>query len=173
MLSGIGLSLVALAFGGSPRMLMVRENLFTVPIGLAFLASLCLKKPLIYYAASATLARGGPDQLAAFQAAWERPAVVQSLRVISLVWGLGLVAQGLLLGWMAWTWPIRTYLWASPVIGYGIFAVLGLWTWRYRRVRQRQAAARQTSSLNGITAANPCPTSPAAVVPAQHQAPGH
>ncbi len=139
VLAGIVLSLAALAFGGSPRMLMVRENLFTIPIGIAFLVSLGLKKPLIYYAAAATLARGGPEQLAEFEAAWKNPAVLQSLRVISLVWGVGLVAQGLVLGWMAWTWPIPTYLWASPIIGYGIFALLGAWTWQYRR-RRRQLA---------------------------------
>jgi hypothetical protein len=142
VLAGIALSLVALAFGGSPRMLMVRENLFTIPIGLAFLFSLGLKKPLIYYAAAATMARSSPEQLAAFEAAWQRPIVTRSLRVISLVWGVGLVAQGLLLGWMAWTWPIPTFLWASPVIGYGILAILGLWTWYYRRGRQRWAATQ-------------------------------
>ena len=140
VLSGIALSLVALAFGGSPRMLMVRENLFTIPIGLAFLVSLGLKKPLIYHAAAAVFARNNPEQRAAFEASWQRPLVVQSLRVISLVWGLGLIAQGLLLGWMAWTWPIPTYLWASPIIGYGMFAALGVWTWYFRRGRQRQAA---------------------------------
>jgi hypothetical protein len=43
---------------------------------------------------------------------------------------------------MAWTWPIPTYLWASPIIGYGMFAVLGVWTWYFRRGRQRQAALR-------------------------------
>ena len=38
-------------------MLMVRDNLFTAPIGLAFLASAWLKRPLIYYMAGAVLAR--------------------------------------------------------------------------------------------------------------------
>jgi hypothetical protein len=98
VLGGIALSLAALAFGGSPRMLMVRENLFTIPIGLLFLSSLGMKKPMIYYAAHATLARSGPEQQAAFEAAWQRPQVIHTLRVISVVWGLGLVGQGLLLG---------------------------------------------------------------------------
>ena len=141
VLAGIALSLAALAFGGSPRMLMVRENLFTIPIGIAFLVSLGLKKPLIYYAASATMARSSPEQHTAFQEAWQRPQVMHGMRVISLVWGLGLIVQGLLLGWMAWTWPIPTFLWSSPIVGYGIFAVLGVWTWDYRRRRQARAPA--------------------------------
>ncbi len=139
VLAGIALSLAALAFGGSPRMLMVRENLFTVPIGLLFLVSLGMRKPLIYYAASATMARSSPEQHAIFEAAWQRPEVLHGLRVLSLVWGAGLIAQGLLLGWMAWTWPIPTYLWASPIIGYGIIAGLGVWTWYYRTGMRRAA----------------------------------
>jgi hypothetical protein len=141
VLAGIGLSLAALLFGGSPRMLMVRENLFTAPIGLLFLASLIMKKPLIYYAAHATLSRQAPDAAARFEAAWQRPSVMHGLRVMSLVWGLGLVIQGVLLGWMAWTWPVERFLILSPIIGYGILAALGLWTWRYRRQMIRREAA--------------------------------
>jgi hypothetical protein len=141
VLGGIALSLAALAFGGSPRMLMVRENLFTAPIGLLFLGSLMLKKPLIYYAARATLARQDPAHAAQFEAAFQRPQVLRGLRVMSLVWGVGLTAQGLLLGWMAWTWPVERFIVLSPIIGYGIVALLALWTWRYRAAMMRRGAA--------------------------------
>jgi hypothetical protein len=138
VIAGILLSLAAVGFGGSPRMLMVRENIFSVPIGLAFLVSLLLKRPLIYYLANAVMGRNSPETQAQFQANWERPHVLRALRIMSLVWGAGLVAQGLLLGWMAWTWPIGTYLLVSPVIGYGAVAAMGFWTWRYQhRLRQR------------------------------------
>jgi hypothetical protein len=144
VLGGIALSLVALLFGGSPRMLMVRENLFTIPIGLLFLVSLLMKKPLIYYAARATFARQDPAHVAGFEEAWQRPSVLHGLRVMSLVWGVGLTLQGLLLGWMAWTWPVERFLVLSPVIGYGILAILGVWTWRYRARMIGRETAGQT-----------------------------
>ena len=75
---------------------------------------------------------------ARFEAAWERPAVLHGLRVMSLVWGLGLVAQGVLLGWMAWTWPVERFLILSPIIGYGMLGLLGLWTWYYRGIMIRR-----------------------------------
>jgi hypothetical protein len=141
ILGGILLSLLAVALGGSPRMLMVRDNLFTVPIGLAFLGSVWLKRPLIYYVAGAILARNSPEDRANFELAWRRPHVLRGLRVMSLVWGLGLTAQGMLLGWMAWTWPIGPYLLVSPVIGYGAMVVMGGWSWWYqnglRRISER------------------------------------
>ncbi|MEJ0046197.1 MAG: VC0807 family protein [Rhodospirillales bacterium] len=53
VLAGIALSLLAVGLGGSPRMLMVRENFLSVPIGLIFLASAATRRPVIYYLASA------------------------------------------------------------------------------------------------------------------------
>jgi len=152
VIAGILLSLAAVGFGGSPRMLLVRENIFSVPIGLAFLLSLGLKRPLIYYLANATMARSSPEAQAQFQANWERPHVLRALRVMSLVWGAGLVAQGLLLGWMAWTWPIGTYLLVSPVIGYGAIAAMGFWTWRYRTgLRRRGEQMAQPATARDST----------------------
>jgi hypothetical protein len=142
VITGIALSLAALVFGGSPRMLLVRENLFTAPLGLLFLLSLAMKRPLIYYAARAVMTRNAPSEhQARFEAAWQTPPVLRGLRIMSLVWGCGLIFQGLLLGWMAWTWPTERYLILSPIIGYGIFAVLGVWSWQYRKVLGRRAAA--------------------------------
>jgi hypothetical protein len=153
VLAGIVLSVAAIFLGGSPRMLLVRENIFSVPIGLAFLGSLGMKRPLIYYLANATMARNSPAAQAQFAANWQRPHVLRALRIMSLVWGIGLVSQGLFLGWAAWTWPIPTYLLVSPVIGYGAVAVMGIWTWRYqvglRRRGEALARAQAAASLPG------------------------
>ncbi len=139
VLGSILLSLVALAFGGSPRLLMVRENLFSLPIGAAFLVSTCMARPLIYYMARATFARESPAHLAMFEQAWRRPQVLRALRIMSAVWGGGLIFQGVLLGWMAWTWPVERYLLISPIVGYGIIGALALWTYAYRRKLRRAA----------------------------------
>lgn len=139
VLGAILLSLLALLMGGSPRLLMVRENLFSIPIGLAFLISAATARPAIYYLAVATLQRQSAENRARFEAVWQRPHVLRGLRVMSIVWGAGLVAQGLLLGWMAWTWPIERYLLLSPIIGYGMIAVLLIWTFRYRSTLRRRS----------------------------------
>jgi hypothetical protein len=143
VLGGIALSLLAMGLGGSPRMLLVRENIFSVPIGLAFLLSLGLRRPLIYYLATATMARNSGERLAEFEANWQRPHVLRGLRIMSLVWGLGLVAQGVFLSWAAWTWPIATYLLVSPAIGYGAIGAMALWNWRYVQELRRTSEAMQ------------------------------
>jgi hypothetical protein len=142
VLGGIVLSLAAIGLGGSPRMLMVRENLFSVPIGAAFLISAAARRPLIYYIAGAIFARDSAERRAQFESAWQWPHVVRALRVMSVVWGVGLIGQGALLGWMAWTWPIGRYLLVSPVIGYGAIALLAAWTyWYQQRLRAHRPAA--------------------------------
>ena len=138
VLAGIALSLLAVGLGRSARMLMVRENLFSVPIGLIFLVSAATRRPLIYYLAGAVFARNSPERRAAFEANWQRPLVLRTLRIMSSVWGLGLIAQGAVLAWMALTWPIGRFLILSPIIGYGTVAALGLWTYLYQQsVRRR------------------------------------
>jgi hypothetical protein len=138
VLAGIALSLLAVGFGGSPRMLMVRENLFSIPIGLIFLVSAATRRPLIYYLAGAIFTRNSPERRASFEARWQLPHVLRGLRIMSGVWGLGLVAQGALLGWMALTWPIGRFLIVSPIIGYGTVGALGLWTYIYQQAMRRR-----------------------------------
>jgi multisubunit Na+/H+ antiporter MnhC subunit len=143
VLGSIVLSLLALLMGGSPRLLMVRENLFSIPIGMAFLISAVTPRPAIYYLAAATFQRQSAENRARFEAVWQLPHVLRGLRVMSIVWGVGLVAQGLVLGWMAWTWPIERYLILSPIIGYGMIAVLLIWTFRYRLALQSRRKREQ------------------------------
>ncbi len=47
ILAGIGLSLFALLFGGSPKLLLVRESLISGLVGIAFLMSAPFSRPLV------------------------------------------------------------------------------------------------------------------------------
>ena len=47
LVRGIGLSLVAIAFGGSPKLLLFRESLITGLIGLVMIGSAVVRRPLM------------------------------------------------------------------------------------------------------------------------------
>jgi hypothetical protein len=140
VLIGIALSIGAMALGGSPRMLLLRESLVSGAIGVAFLFSLLMPRPLIFYLARATIARetaGGAERL---NALWhENPSFAASMRIMTAVWGAGLTCETTLRAWMALTWPIERFLVISPVIGYGIYGALFAWTLWYRKTLQRRA----------------------------------
>ncbi|MEA3088141.1 MAG: hypothetical protein QOC89_5838 [Paraburkholderia sp.] len=143
VVAGIVLSVAAMALGGSPRMLLLRESLVSGAVGVVFLLSLPMRRPLIFYLARATVARemeGGAER---FEALWrERPALVSAMRLMTLVWGLGLTGETALRAWMALTWPIEHFLVASPFIGYGIYGALTLWTLWYRKTMRSRVAVR-------------------------------
>jgi hypothetical protein len=138
VLLGIALSLIAMALGGSPRVLLMRECLVSGGIGVVFLASLLARRPLVYYLARATVARESADGVARFEQLWnERREVASAIRMMTAVWGIGLTADAALRIWLAATWPIERFLVVSPVIGYGMIGVLFAWTFWYRKRMQR------------------------------------
>jgi hypothetical protein len=143
VVAGIVLSVAAMAFGGSPRMLLLRESLVSGAVGVVFLLSLPMRRPLIFYLARATVAREMAGGAAHFEALWrERPALASSMRLMTLVWGIGLTGETALRAWMALTWPIERFLVVSPFIGYGIYGGLALWTLWYRKTLTNRANAQ-------------------------------
>ena len=142
VVAGILLSVAAMALGGSPRMLLLRESLVSGAIGVAFLLSLPMRRPLIFYLARASVAREMEGGAARFEALWqERPGLPTTLRLMTLVWGVGLTAETALRAWMALTWPIERFLVVSPFIGYGIYGGLMLWTLWYRKSMRKRSEA--------------------------------
>ncbi|APA85149.1 hypothetical protein BJG93_06930 [Paraburkholderia sprentiae WSM5005] len=151
VVAGIVLSVAAMALGGSPRMLLLRESLVSGAIGVGFLLSLPMRRPLIFYLARATVAREMEGGAAHFEALWrERPGLPTAMRTMTLVWGVGLSAETALRAWMALTWPIERFLVVSPFIGYGIYAGLALWTLWYRKtMRSRVDAIERAGGIAG------------------------
>jgi hypothetical protein len=151
VLLGIVLSIGAMALGGSPRMLLLRESLVSGAVGVAFLLSLPMRRPLIFYLARATVARevaGGAERIDALWA--QSPAFATSMRMMTAVWGVGLTSETALRSWMAWTWPVERFLVVSPFIGYGIYGALLVWTlWHRKSLRNRTDSDTQTGSMPG------------------------
>jgi hypothetical protein len=149
VVAGIVLSIAAMALGGSPRMLLLRESLVSGAVGVVFLLSLPMRRPLIFFLARATVAREMEGGAARFEALWrERPALVSAMRLMTLVWGIGLTGETALRAWMALTWPIERFLVVSPLIGYGIYGALTLWTLWYRKtLRNRGEAHAQPDGI--------------------------
>jgi hypothetical protein len=102
--------------------------MITGAIGLMFLGSFAMRRPMLFYLARATMARNTEAGAAAFEALWLNPEIPRLFRRLTLIWGLGLVAQTALLCTLATIWPIPRYLLLAPLITYGTFALLMLWS---------------------------------------------
>nr|WP_298281546.1 VC0807 family protein [Acidocella sp.] len=139
VVASIVLTVGATALGGSARMIQVRDALVTGSVGLLFLLSLPLKRPLIFYLARAAMARRTEGGERAYEAIWDQPGVPEAFMFLTWLWGLGLMAQTALLCGLAYVWPIGRYLLLSPVISWAAFGLLFLASFRYMA---RHPAAR-------------------------------
>lgn len=140
-MAGIALSLLAFVGGGSPRLLQLREKMVTLLIGLAFLGSAAIGKPLIWPLARATMARQSKEAADALEAKRDDAMVRHTIMVMTLVWGFGLLADVALSIPLIFALSIPAYLIAGPILVYGTIGGLTLWTALYRHRRERYANA--------------------------------
>ena len=98
VLAGIALSLLAFIGGGGAKFLQLREKLVTAVIGAVFLGSALIGKPLIYQLARAGLQRRNPAELQSFEAMRDNVHFRRVMMVMTVVWGLGLMADAVLKG---------------------------------------------------------------------------
>jgi len=142
VLAGIALSLLAFFGGGSAKFLQLREKLVTVTIGLVFLGSAAIGRPLIYQLARATIMRRTPHELADFEAMRENVHFRRVMMRMTLVWGFGLLIEAGVAAALVMTLSIHNYLIVAPIVGYGTMGGLSLWTWWYARESRRRGQAR-------------------------------
>jgi hypothetical protein len=138
VVASILFTLAATAMGGSARLIQIRDAMVTGAIGLIFLFSLPMRRPIIFYLARATMARNTEEGAAAYEAVWNQPGVPAVFRLLTLVWGAGLVGQTACLCALATIWPISRYLFFAPMISAAIFGLLMLWSLGY--IARRPAA---------------------------------
>ncbi len=93
-LTGIVLSIVAFIGGGGVRFLQLRERLVTAMIGMVFLGSALIGKPLIYQLAKARLRRGGAAaQLGVLKSLEDGPQFRRVMMTATVAWGVALVGE--------------------------------------------------------------------------------
>lgn len=138
VLLGIGASAVALLAGGSPRLLLMRESLFTGVFGLACVGSLLLPRPMMFYFGRHFIGGGDATRRRRFEASWALPEVRFTSRLITVVWGIVYVGEFGMRVALILLVPVAWVLVISPVLLGSLTLVTILWTFRYaKRARER------------------------------------
>lgn len=135
VLAGIVLSLIAFIGGGGVRFLQLREQLVSGVVGLLFLGSAAIGRPMIYQLACARIRRGAPGQEGWFEALRQDPRLRRVMMLMTLSWGAVLVAQSAACGALVFVLSIKWYLIVSPIIGYATVGVMTAWSFWYARRR--------------------------------------
>jgi hypothetical protein len=144
VLAGIALSLLAFAGGGGVKVLQLRENLVSALVGLVFLGSAAIGRPLMYYLARAGARRRAKDP-AAIEAISKDPAYRRTVMVMTLVWAFGLIATSAVNCTLVFLISIKLFLLVSGPISYGAIGLLTAWTFWYapRALRRVMADAAE------------------------------
>ncbi len=141
VLLGIATDCVALLFGGSARLLLVRESLFTGAFGLACFVSLLLPRPMMFYFARHFIAGVDPERQARFNSGWQLPEVRFAHRLITTVWGCAFVGELIVRIFLIYNVSAATVLIVSPVLLGTLTVVTMIWAFSYgHRVRLRALA---------------------------------
>lgn len=137
VLAGIGLSLLAAWGDSDARWLLVRESMVGGATGLAMLASVVWRKPLLAVLVAAA-ARRQPDSPAAALLASPTPRLTRLWRDLTVLWGGGLIGECGLRSWLAFHWPVARNVALGPWLSYGLLALLMLagLLWGRRLARQ-------------------------------------
>jgi hypothetical protein len=146
VLAGIGLSLIVFLAGGPVRFIQLREKLVTALVGLVFLGSAAIGRPLMYHLGRAVVQRRNPSGLGEYEAMKHDLHFRRTLTIMTLVWGAALVADAVLAAILVLCLTVRQYLLVAPVLTYGVFGALGLWAFLFARARRREGMARRAAT---------------------------
>jgi uncharacterized membrane protein len=138
VLLGIVTDGAALFFGGSVRLLLVRESFFTGAFGLACFISLLLPRPVMFYFARHFVAGTDLERQARFNAAWQLREVRFCHRLITAIWGAAFVGELILRIILIYNVSPATVLVVSPILLGTLTLVTMIWAFSYgHRVRLR------------------------------------
>lgn len=138
---GVGVSEV---MGGSAFVLKVRDSGFTFAFAIVCLASLLAKRPMMFYIGRALSAGDDPQRRAAYDELWQIAEARRVFRIISICWGVGLIAEAALRVLLAAVLPTGPFLAVSPVLAFiaygGLFAFTTVYSARSRRRGEAELA---------------------------------
>jgi hypothetical protein len=141
VLLGIVADGVALLFGGSARLLLVRESLFTGAFGIACFVSLLMPRPIMFYFGRYFMAGTDPQRQKGFNAAWQLREVRFCHRLITTVWGCVFVGELIVRITLIYHVSAAAVLIVSPFLIGALTIGTMIWAFSYgHRVRLRAMA---------------------------------
>jgi len=137
---GVALSFVT----GNPVFAIAKESIFTGAFGAVFLGSLAAPRPLIFFLGRQFNTNGDAAAAARWDASWDVAGVRRTMRVLTIGWGAGLLAEAALRVAIALTTPPATAVLLSPILGIAAIGGLVVWTVRSSGAARRRYAAAAT-----------------------------
>jgi hypothetical protein len=122
-------SILAALYFTSPFLALAKGSLFTGSLGVVFLASLFVRRPLVFHLAN--LGGDAADRQQA-ETLWETvPRYRRLMRSITAVWAAALLVEASLRLILIPLVPVALFLPLSEAMWIGCLALMIAWSWRY------------------------------------------
>jgi len=139
------LSLAATALSGAAWFALIRPSFVTGSIAVAFLVSLALERPALFYLARDTTCPTA-DEARAFEAKWASALFRRSMRRLTIVWAVFLGGEAMLRVALAAIWPDATLVALTQILWIVLPILLTRWS---IRAGARWAAAEKAQGPLG------------------------
>ncbi|MBW8482210.1 VC0807 family protein [Actinomadura parmotrematis] len=149
-------ALSAVAYN-STRLLFLKDSAITGLLGLAYLGSLALPRPLMFYLGRKFATGGTAGGVAAWNDLWRYPGFRRAQYLLTLVWGLAFVAEAAVRVPLAWLLPTGAMVLVGNLLPFAVVAALVTWTISVAKKGRARAAAAQAEAQAEAQAAAPDP----------------
>jgi hypothetical protein len=156
VLAGIAVGALLGLVSHNPRLVLDEGSVVTAAFGLVCLGSLATPKPLMYRLAMEFV---GPDTAKGreFSGLWQYAEFRQVFRVMTIVWGIGYLAEAAARVIIVQNTSTGTALAVSKVMPYVVAAVLTAWTVGYGRHSKRKGERIAAAAAAAATGDRPGP----------------
>ncbi|HEY3482064.1 MAG TPA: VC0807 family protein, partial [Streptomyces sp.] len=146
----------ALAYNSS-RMIFLKDSALTGLVGLAFLASLALERPLMFYFGRKFATDGTAEGVARWNGLWEQyPGFRTVQRRLTVIWGVAFVLEASVKAVLVYQLSTGTMVGVSNTLPLAVTALLVAYTIRTgRKGEARRRAAEAMAEAASETAGGP------------------
>jgi hypothetical protein len=131
VLAAVGASVLGALYFQSPFLALAKGSLIDAVLGLLFLLSLLLPRPLVSYLITMSQDAEGRTEMAVL---WHENEVYRHvLTRLTIIWGVGLLAEAALRVWLILLLPVAVFLPVGETLGISFVVVMIAASWWYGR----------------------------------------
>ncbi len=139
--------MIALAGPHDAKLLLVKESFVTGLLGVVYLASLAMPRPLIFYFGRKFATDGTPEKLARWNGMWQYEGFRRVQRNLTIGWVLAFIAQSAIQIALVYSLSAGTMVTVNNIFPFAVIAGLLYWTITYAKRASAKGAAQQAAAV--------------------------
>lgn len=133
---GFIVGIISMLFGGSQKLLLIRQSYIIAVIGILFLTSMFFPKPMVYYLAKKFINSQDKyvkNNKSTIDEKWKNPHFRFSMKFLTFIWGICFVLEAVCNISLVFILSISKYMLISPLVSYGFIGCAVFITFFYRK----------------------------------------